>query len=295
MSSTSDKNDVYNLDFPVSPKKVPIEVEPQVKVNMVLKTYSRKRKISDPKEISEESSVPKKPTIQEIDIKIEPPESTASSTEVYMTKSSRIIKKKIIWDPAEAQPRSPRPAKPSDVKTPPSKLVKSNDKNSSSSEKIVEKKNLLKEKPVEKKVEKIVPVKKVSPEKKVKVESPKSSSKSPKSKKPRSEIDRLLMDEGAVKMLYELNNEEPALRKKKDFYSVDKAHKDILKKANQLKNELQHSSEVEPQKSLRKKEGPFIISPSTKPAITLERKMSKDSTRSSVQTPPGSPFPHSQV
>lgn len=90
-------------------------------------------------------------------------------------------------------------------------------------------------------------------------------------------------------MLYELNNtDEAASKRKKDFYSVDRAHKDIIKKANLLKNELEQTTTNDSQISLRKKEG-FLPSMPVAPSPTrsgpiLERKMSKDSTKSSVST-----------
>lgn len=104
-----------------------------------------------------------------------------------------------------------------------------------------------------------------------------------------SEVDRLLMDEGAVKMLYDLKGDANSSKRKKDVYSVDKAERDIVKKANLLKNDLVLNTSNESPKSLRKKEGPVLISPISKPTPILERKMSKDSTRSSVHTPPRSP------
>lgn len=91
-------------------------------------------------------------------------------------------------------------------------------------------------------------------------------------------------------MLYELNNtDEAGNKKKKDFYSVERAHKDIIKKANLLKNELEQTTTNDSQISLRKKEGIIITSVTPTPSPTrsgpiLERKMSKDSTRSSVST-----------
>lgn len=95
---------------------------------------------------------------------------------------------------------------------------------------------------------------------------------------------------GAVKMLYELNNtDETAPRKKKDFYSVDRAQKEIIKKANLLKNELEQTTTNDSQISLRKKEGIVVssVTPSpTRSGPILERKMSKDSTRSSVRSKP---------
>lgn len=87
---------------------------------------------------------------------------------------------------------------------------------------------------------------------------------------------------GAVKMLYELNNtDESGAKKKKTFYYVERAQKDIIKKANLLKNELEQTTISETQISLRKKEAVQTPSP-TRSGPILERKMSKDSTKSSV-------------
>lgn len=97
---------------------------------------------------------------------------------------------------------------------------------------------------------------------------------------------------GAVKMLYELNSTGEATnqKKKKDFYSVERAEKEIIKKANLLKNELeqQTTTHSDTQISLRKKEViPILMTSAPSPTRIgpiLERKMSKDSTRSSVST-----------
>lgn len=87
-------------------------------------------------------------------------------------------------------------------------------------------------------------------------------------------------------MLYELNNtDETGPKKKKDFYSVERAHKEIMKKANLLKNELEQTSSNDSQISLRKKEA--IVAAAVTPLPTragpvLERKMSTTSLKSLV-------------
>lgn len=80
-----------------------IEVEPQLKPAMVLKTYTRKRKSNDvatPEPVKKAFIVPS-PSSQP-DPKIDC--ITPVPPNVYITKSSRVIKKKVIWDPDEAMP-----------------------------------------------------------------------------------------------------------------------------------------------------------------------------------------------
>ncbi|KAJ8927899.1 hypothetical protein NQ314_019527 [Rhamnusium bicolor] len=298
--SASPKRDQSNVDA-LSPKRQPVDIEPQVKVNMVLKTYSRKRKTIELPESLADTPISKKAMLEESEINVEKPEA-APTTDVYVTKSSRVIKKKVIWDPDEIPSRSPKHMTRSENQT--AKVVM---------KKLLIKKatteKLAKEKPTEKKSNEKLDSKKnlnekaVSPaEKKTpasKTDSPKASKTPIKNKKLRSEVDKLLMDEGAVKMLYELKNtDETMARRKKDVYSVEKAHKEIIKKANQIKNDLEQNTSNDSTKSLRKKETytPSPVKPAQITALT-ERKMSKDSTRSSVHTPPGSPaysFPYSQ-
>lgn len=304
--SVSPKKDQVNAEIHASPKKTPIEIEPQVKVNMVLKTYSRKRKTIELPDTLIDSPLPKKTMLAESEVKAEKTDATVP-TNAYVTKSSRVIKKKVIWDPDETPTRSPKSVTKIDVPSPkvtPAKTAKPVEV--PNLEKIPEKKpgteKLSKEKLEKKPIEKISNKKSISPSEK-KVIVPKSdvlkSKTVVKNKKIRSEVDKLLMDEGAIKMLYDLKNtEESVPRKKKDVYSVEKAHKEIMKKANEIKSDLQQNTSNESPKSLRKKET-FTPSPVKPAQITynIERKMSKDSTRSSVHTPPGSPaysFPHAQ-
>nr|XP_023020479.1 titin [Leptinotarsa decemlineata] len=316
-SSPSPMKEVVTNESPV-PRRQPIEVEPQVKVNMVLKTYSRKRKTSDAPEFDVPS--PKRTILDDAEFKPDKTDPLAMPADVYVTKSSRVIKKKVIWDPDDEVPaRSPKPTvRPAEVKSKAADLdestgEKSSDKKSvtsrvserklSSDSKASDKKSSV-DKSIGKKTasEKVAVGK--SPEqkgvKKVEKGKPQATrNESPKTKTPvkskrgLSEVDRLLMDEGAVKMLYELKSTEdsPATKKKKDFISIEKAEKEIIKKANQLKNDLVQntSGSSESPKTLRKKEGPATVSPPLKPAVAMERKMSKDSTRSSVHTPPRSP------
>ncbi|XP_018576977.1 uncharacterized protein LOC108915435 [Anoplophora glabripennis] len=317
-SASPPKKDQSNAEILSSPKKQPIEIEPQVKVNMVLKTYSRKRKTIELPDALIDSPLPKKTMLAESEIKLEKPD-TPAPTNVYVTKSSRVIKKKVIWDPDETPTRSPKSVTKTDVQSPKTVAIKTAKivEKVPNLEQIPEKKpvseKLVKEKLEKKSIEKISSKKRTASPNERKVIVLKSDvskgdisksdvlkGKTPvKSKKLRSEVDKLLMDEGAVKMLYDLkNNEESVPKKKKDVYSVEKAHKEIMKKANEIKSDLQQNTSNESPKSLRKKES-FTPSPLKPAQITYntERKMSKDSTRSSLHTPPGSPaysFPHGQ-
>ncbi|XP_056641739.1 titin isoform X1 [Diorhabda sublineata] len=277
-----------DLDVPLPVKKL-VEIEPQVKVNMVLKTYSRKRKPTDMPEF--ESSSPKKSSFEDPDsneifeMKNDP---LALPTDVYVTKSSRVIKKKVIWDPDDDQhSKSPRPSLkvPDSNKTSTPKITKS--VSSEKLEKIDKMPTVIQtEKSKESKEKQSEKSEKNSPKKVV------SKTKlTPKSKRGLSEVDKLLMDEGAIKMLYELKgSDEHLAKKKKDVYSVEKAEKELLKRANVLKNDLVQNTSNESPKSLRKKESALNTSPPVKqPPAIIERKMSKDSTKSSVHTPPRSP------
>ncbi|XP_072397775.1 uncharacterized protein [Diabrotica undecimpunctata] len=283
---------------PVPTEKNPVEIEPQVKVNMVLKTYSRKRKPSDIHEF--ETPSPKRSAFEDPDANqiYEKGDPLALPSDVYVTKSSRVIKKKVIWDPDDEQTSKPSvkivdtskvygaKAEKSDKKqtgTPTVDKTKSDQKTTpKSTEKNTTEKNTTEKNTTEKNIVKKSVVKPKTPL---------------KSKRGLSEVDRLLMDEGAVKMLYDLKSDETPTKKKKTIYSVERAAKDIIKKANVLKNDLVQNTGGESQKTLRKKEGsgsntssPVVKPPPIQEPIPItERKMSKDSTRSSVHTPPRSP------
>ncbi|CAH1973106.1 unnamed protein product [Acanthoscelides obtectus] len=305
-----------------SPKKEIVDVEPQVRVNMVLKTYSRKRKADDTIDTTPKQQS-KKLALEEAQVK---KEDVSTPQGVYITKSSRVIKKKVIWDPDdEVSSRSPKPSKSADfipASTPKPTTEKPAEKKPSSDKQAKKAVIVKKDKPAAADTKTAATDKRPAPAEKKHVahdKKPASSEKkyvaaerkvaksSPKlkPKKPMSELDKLLMDEGAVKMLYELKNNDESTpspsKKQKNFVSVEKAQKEIMKKANEIKNDLVVGGEGA--KSLRKKEAsllqtgiefqgppPAAVSP-VKP--TLERKMSKDSVRSSVHTPPPSPFMHS--
>lgn len=236
----------------------PESVERKYTGNLPIKTYTRKRKSTE--DITVTSSVPdKKPTVIRKDSNIPP--------NTYITKSSRIIKRKVIWDPDEPSTarslaaRSPKidvklekPVKPDSV------VIK------------VDKKPLIKA---------IV---------KTDTKSPTKSPDSQKIKKRLSEIDKLLMDEGAVNMLYAVKNVDEATKKKKiNVISLDKAQKELMNKTNELKKDLKTNSDKVSPKSLRRKESP-VPTPTKKiiPA-SVSRKKSKDSNRSSLHSPPASP------
>ncbi|CAH0548145.1 unnamed protein product [Brassicogethes aeneus] len=274
-------------------KKVaePIEIEPQVKVNMVLKTYSRKRKsletdivpeVSPPKKVVKEVKEVNEEVKEEKEVKpaVKPDTSKATPTNVYMTKSSRVIKKKVIWDPDEAA--SPKiKMEATIVKVTPAKTV-SKFSERKEEVKVVEEKKAPEKKPeVVKKVVK-PPANNTAETKKVL--SPKKI-KGPVVKKRLTEIDKLLMDEGAVNMLYDVNNDD----KKKKNLSGEKFNDEMTKRAKEIKSNLQKSTEESP-KSLRKKAEGTAISPSPPAKIPASsdasRKKSKDSSRG---TPPPSP------
>nr|CAI5840832.1 unnamed protein product [Callosobruchus analis] len=301
------------LNTEVSPRKeTVIDVEPQVRANMVLKTYSRKRKVDESADgnIKQE---PKTPAVEDPQVK---KEDVATPTQgVYVTKSSRVIKKKIIWDPDEVSSRSPKPSKAPETVPPviPKSVTEKSAEKKPSPDKQTKKVVIVKKdkpdtkpattdkKPATAEKKSVTHDKKPATTEKKNVVAEKKavtkgSSPKVKPKKLMTELDRLLMDEGAVKMLYELKSNDEGTpsppKKQKDFVSIEKAQKEIMKKASQIKNDLVVGGEGA--KTLRKKEGPpsVTVSP-VKAGPTLERKMSKDSVRSLVHTPPPSPFMHS--
>lgn len=100
-----------------------------------------------------------------------------------------------------------------------------------------------------------------------------------------SELDRLLMDEGAVNMLYNIKQQSQG-KKKSDVVSVDRAQKELINRTKLVKDVITlSSSQEDTPKALRKKEGPVQI---ILPHVPL-RKKSRDSLRSSLQSPPPSP------
>lgn len=248
-----------------------VDIEPRFSTTGVVKTYTRKRKPSESvtalaKVVNVEVS-PKKPLKSSNDQKI----SIDLPPDTYVTKSSRIIKKKVIWDPDETS--SPIRT----FKSPKLDIIVKVDKPVSP------------QKVIEKKSPKIVTK---SPDEKKKID------KAALLRKPKrlTEVDKLLMDEGAVNMLYDVKNTEETVNKQKkrklSTISLDKAQKELESKTNEIKNDLQNSSTKESPKSLRKKEA--LVSPpkAIKKEIlpgTITRKKSKDSSRSSVHSPPASP------
>jgi chromodomain protein Y len=273
---------------PAVEKKSQMEMEPRMKTGMVIKTYTRKRKSTDMEPI-----LPPKKSMVAASIKSEdggPP------TDVYITKSSRVIKRKVIWDPDEVPVKSPMKSPKSEPLAKPvaAKAAEKKEQSEKSPEKKVQS-----EKSQEKKMQS-----EKSQEKKIPIPVKKAISKTPPPKKPKrlTEVDRLLMDEGAVNMLYDVKTNDdtvPDKQKKKtnkSVISLDRAHKELMSKTNVIKNDLQQNTNKDVQKSLRKKEvasPPKKESPSPKKdAATpgaVTRKKSKDSVRSSVHSPPASP------
>ncbi|KAL1516889.1 hypothetical protein ABEB36_000726 [Hypothenemus hampei] len=282
--STPDKS-------PLKSNVLKLDVEPQIKVNMTLKTYSRKRKSTETT-VEPASSPPKKLNIHDSveDNNSKANSEIAQSGPVYITKSSRIIKKKVIWDPDESASKT----KVSSIKTDsPTKLLQKSvqSKNDNRSADLSQKSAGEIKVKTDKKVEEKPVLKKPSPV---------LTKTQPKAKKPRSEVDRLLGDEGAIKMLYDLKNSElqSAIeeRRKKTVISVEKTFKELAKKANEIKSDLVNTSATESPKFLRKKDSgistpvltvkPATSSPAASVPGTISRQKSKDSSRS---TPPHSP------
>ncbi|XP_044748395.1 E3 ubiquitin-protein ligase RBBP6 [Coccinella septempunctata] len=344
-SGESKKNSVQDQGKGKSSGTV-VEVEPQLKPAMVLKTYTRKRKSNDvaTPEPPKKALVVSTPSTQ-AEAKIDCV--TPAPSNVYVTKSSRVIKRKVIWDPDEAMPsvrsqskilskietsakttptiktaaiQKQTPLKIAEKKMPekekqpePSKAVaKTVDKKITKNTQDEKERKIIVEKPTVKKPEKLEGVKKtavkppepekITPQTKVVITSSLkiSPARTPKkSTKRLTEIDKLLMDEGAVNMLYDINNSDDQKRRVSGRTSstpTDKAQsqKELLDRTLEVKNELtQGTSTVSSTpKTLRKKE----VVPSVKkdkemkePQTTASRKMSKDSTKSSTHSPPPSP------
>lgn len=228
--------------------------------NPPVKTYTRKRKSTE--DISVVSSLPdKKPAVIQKETSVPP--------NTYITKSSRIIKRKVIWDPDE----------PSTTKSLASKSPKTEHLKSEKSTKPESNVSKVDRKPVPKPMVKSDIIR-----------SPTKTPDSQKAKKRLSEVDRLLMDEGAVNMLYAFKNVDDAIKKKKaGVISLDKAQRELMNKTNELKKDLKTNSDKISPKSLRRKDSP-VPTPTKKiiPA-SVSRKKSKDSNRSSLHSPPASP------
>ncbi|XP_050311914.1 titin isoform X2 [Anthonomus grandis grandis] len=304
----------YKDSAPEKPAKIHImssspiksDNEPQVKVNMTLKTYSRKRK-------STENAAPEPPLItpskkiKEKPAEVKPVQTGGTPGDgIYVTKSSRVIKKKVIWDPDESPLKQkpvfmPKPAfSQPQTKSAVESLKKPTAEVKAKEEKVrsvvtdvkakTDKKVSKEKTPVKKTV--VVPIEKKKP---VQVEKRASLSiqGKPKPKKPKSEVDRLLGDEGAIKMLYELKadkKQEQTNEQKGGVIRVDRTFKELAKKAHQIKSDLVNTSSAETPKNLRKKEAnlsPSKASPMSPVPASIKRQKSKDSIRSN--TPPRSP------
>lgn len=236
-----------------------LDIEPHFSTNSVVKTYTRKRRpaenvttLAKVVSVDTSSKKPLKTVNEHKDQKV----SIDLPPNAYVTKSSRVIKRKVIWDPDEAaspirsykSPKGETPPKPG-------KIMKTEPKSPEEKPKPAHQKSPEEKVKVIAKVEKIdkAPIKKVD--------------KAALLKKPKrlTEVDRLLMDEGAVNMLYDVKNTEDQTQVKKkrnvSTISLDKAQRELLNKTNEIKNDLQISSTRESPKSLRKKEGMSITPP----------------------------------
>lgn len=301
--------------------------EPKFKANVPVKTYGRKWKTNEP--TSSEQVPPPPRSVIESDLN--------ENQTIYITKkSSRVVKRKVIWDPDEAPVRlttakiikiadkpsikiekSPvRIEKPQSSKSSP-KLQTNNQGTEKVIIKQIEKavvtaksprlieKAIIKEKLIPKQ-EKIAIITKTIPSKmpikreakqvnlvQVKtLPNTKVKLKPGTPKKKLTEVDRLLMDEGAVNMLYSVKNEDvPVKKRKQSVISLDVLEKELRDKTNEILNDLQTNKKSAIM--LRKKESstPSPVKKANVPAI-VSRQKSKDSTRSSIQSPPASPVFH---
>lgn len=198
-----------------------------------------------------------------------------SSPNTYISKSSRIVKKKKIWDPDEDS--APKYFKIPSLRSP---------TENASEKKIPTDTSHAKPAVLKPNNDKTPIIKKPSIKKIIS-----------KKKKPKrlTEIDRLLMDEGAVNLLYAVKNtdEVPTDKRKKgkDIISIDRAQRELQNKTNEIKNNLQINSTKDSPISLRKKEGPSKVTPTREiAAAVLQRKKSTGSTHS----PPASPAFYNQ-
>lgn len=300
-----------------------------------LKTYGRKRKTSE--EVHQltnpKPSAPKQESLtQKAQAKATPnpsspdtPATRASrsnssaailpqspeNTNNYVTKSSRVIKRKVIWDPDEA---SPKKGMKVDA-TPTSKDAKKEGKKVGAEVKkdvkvVKDPKKDAKETPTtrretrelrssespNRKSSQPIMQPKEEPISDSEVETPeKEKPTTPvKAKRRLNEVTKLLMDEGAVNMLYSIKND--------DAPTTRRGEKSQQTKADEILNELSalHTGPADRSspKALRKKESstPAPAPPKTPKKIMcpptpspISRQRSKDSTRSSVHSPPPSP------
>lgn len=250
-----------------------VDIEPRFSTNSVVKTYTRKRKPTETlnvlaKEMDVDIS-PKKP-LKAVNEQKEQKVSIDLPPNAYVTKSSRVIKRKVIWDPDEAaspirsykSAKTETPLKQEKAVSPPKSAEK---KSAKIVTKTPEEKPKSAQKATEEKQKIVQKVTEKSPQKRVDKE------KAALLKKPKrlTEVDRLLMDEGAVNMIYDVKSTEDqgqVKQKKRNLstISLDKAQKELLNKTNEIKNDLQINSSKESPKSLRKKDGTSITPPQVK-------------------------------
>lgn len=338
--SLKGKSDPLSSD--AADHKEDVIAEPKFASNLVMKTYTRKPKPtnSPPKPVV----APNVPKEAEAD-----PKTITLTANTYISKSSRVVKKRVIWDPdvpssitrvASVKPikqevvtksepvqtekqddlteKKPEAAVKTKIVSPPTNKVVQKTKTSLSekpkpsgsvktkeepekanshtaAKEVVAVKESSVVTPSEKPKQRVLHVVKYNTKKVLKaknrkqlLEKRKIIKKSlllRKKAKRLTEIDKLLMDEGAVNMLYSVKNTEEALnltekQKKRSTISLERAEKDLLNKTNEIKNELLQMDTSPEAPTLRKKDA--FVKPSTTP---LQRKKSKDS------SPPMSPVP----
>lgn len=235
-----------------------------------------------------------------------------------VSKRARVIKKKVIWDPDEVSYKNPSNTSPKKVvvdenvektsKKSPKKeesatqkdekisdnkqeekkeRVKETEKSKQKTDKkrVITKTKILK---IKKGGKQLLLKKKLQPVRGV-LRSGKPVKKSlvaVKNKKlvvkpKKTELDKLLGDEGAVNMLYTVN-QSIVRRNKIKSMSKDRSQKDLQNRTRAVREVIKLTSQEDTPKALRKKDSSILPPPPM-------RKKSRDSLRSSLQSPPPSP------
>lgn len=283
------------------------DTEPKFSSNLVTKTYTRKRKPSEDLKAILNPSSPKKTAAEtKASTSTKSPSSSSKTLSIshvqkspksdinnslsskdepvaantYISKRSRVVKRKKIWDPAE----------PIVLKSPVKSSTKSVKADSNKIDNLVKEDKTPKVKPTTKEVVKSSKSTGVlKPTNKKLATKTKKIIKKKRKLKRLTEIDKLLMDEGAVNLLYSVKNTEELMNIKDKNTTVinrDKAQRELLNKTNEIKNELQNISCMDSPILLRKKEGVVLRTQIKDTASSIsQRKKSKDS----AQSPPASP------
>lgn len=172
-------------------------------------------------------------------------------------KRSRVIKKKEIWDPSATAAAEKKPIEKMSVSLPPSITIKKLTKESISKAQV----------PIESATITPIPIQKPPPKK----------------AKKRSEIDKLLQDEGAVNMIYSLerennNKDVPEIDVKPDQKSlIDKSQEktSMVTKAKTIKNvvlkQSSSSPEVKPAGRVRAKRDATPVKIEQEPAVAVTK------------------------